>query len=270
MKIPKTLLDLYPKPFINGIFFQMSKNTRFAELFSKLGLNDEIDFHSIDTDYIYNRSGLKALSILMRHIISQYIINDSYDYVIDTNGNRLTFKQLVDSISNDVVNIIINTKYYNKWSELITTLSYDYDALNPYNISVDEDTSSTEVTTTSGDGDFEQTVVSSDKVTNKNMQNISRFAFDSPDDESIPTDKTDESRTSDSSGTTKQGGKNTKKTDSDSTNMATRKITRKGNIGNHTLQELIEEQRNLLQYQIFDTIYQDLDEILTRSEYILR
>ena len=43
----------------------------------------------------------------------------------------------------------------------------------------------------------------------------------------------------------------------------------KADIGNKTAQELINEQRELLKYQILDSIYEDLDSVLTRSCYAM-
>ena len=45
-------------------------------------------------------------------------------------------------------------------------------------------------------------------------------------------------------------------------------ISRLGNIGNTSMQELIEQERQVWEYQVIDVIYKDLDSIFVRSKYI--
>ena len=52
------------------------------------------------------------------------------------------------------------------------------------------------------------------------------------------------------------------------TNNIDRELSRTGNIGNITQQELIKQERDIVQYIIWDTIYDDLNRVFTRSKYI--
>ena len=52
------------------------------------------------------------------------------------------------------------------------------------------------------------------------------------------------------------------------TNDIDRELSRSGNIGNITQQELIKQERDISQYIIWDTIYDDLNRVFTRSKYI--
>lgn len=47
-----------------------------------------------------------------------------------------------------------------------------------------------------------------------------------------------------------------------------RTITRKGNIGNQTYQEIIKQQRDLVMFNIIEVMYDDIDSVLTRSRYV--
>ena len=267
MITPTKLLDLYPRPAINGIFYFMSKSNKFTDLFTRLGMTDEQEIHSMDLDYIYNRSGLKTLSIMMSHIISQYTIDDISNYVIDPDGNRITFKQMLDSINTDMINVIIYNKFYDKWSKLVDTLSYDYDALSPYQMEVEENGSLSNVKQVTDSNEYENTADNTDTSKENLQQNMNRYGFDSED--AVPTDVNTNDNTTTTTGNTTGKGSASRSTNEDNKQLSGRNITRKGNIGNHTMQELVEQQRELLRYQIFDTIYEDLDSVLTRSRYYI-
>lgn len=267
MKIPRKLLDLYPRPAINGIFYFMSKSNKFTDLFTRLGMTSEQEIHSMDLDYVYNHSGLKTLSILMNNIISQYTIDDNSNYVTDPDGNRITFKQMVDSINTEMVNIIIYNKFYDKWSKLVDTLSYDYDALSPYQMEIEENGSATNVRNVSDSNSYENTADNTDTSNEDLQQNSNRYGFDSED--AVPTDVNTNKNTTTTTGNTTGKGSASRTSSEDNKELTGRNITRKGNIGNRSMQELIEQQRELLRYQIFDVIYEDLDSVLTRSRYYI-
>ena len=107
-----------------------------------------------------------------------------------------------------------------------------------------------------------------DKSTNNGSTNEYAYGFnsdikvgtnDNVDNMKISRDVTDKTTTS---------SKNANKYDRVGTENTT--IRRSGNIGNKSQQQLIEEERELLQWQLFDVIFNDLDSVLTRSKYISR
>ncbi len=73
-----------------------------------------------------------------------------------------------------------------------------------------------------------------------------------------------------SNGTTNESVNGTTDVTDTSNESATEKraIIRKGNIGNMTFADIISGERTMLAYQLFDTIYADLDSILTRGMYM--
>lgn len=50
-------------------------------------------------------------------------------------------------------------------------------------------------------------------------------------------------------------------------NPTTRELTRKGNIGNTTRQELIAQQREMLQWQFWNVVFDDVDTVITRGMF---
>ncbi len=77
------------------------------------------------------------------------------------------------------------------------------------------------------------------------------------------TDSETETGTVTHGSTGKQSSSETYKRD----NPITRKTTRKGNIGNITMQELTAQQREMLQWQFWDVVFEDCDSVLTRGQY---
>ena len=81
------------------------------------------------------------------------------------------------------------------------------------------------------------------------------------------SNKNSESGTDSKSNTTQQTDNKTVTTTYQRENNFEQDINFSGNIGNHTIQELIKQERDKNMYQIFDTIYQDLDSVLVRKSY---
>lgn len=264
MRIRK-LNDLYPNPVQNGIFYAMSRNTDLKVLFGKLGIADDIDFHSIDLDYIYNHSGEKTLSVLATKYIEQFVFAEGF--VVDPAGNRVTFYDAINSISNVMVLFVIKTRFFNKWEKLIDTLNEDYDFLSPYQMNVEESGNNISEHTIDESTSNNGKIISEDSSTNENTNKSSNYGYDS--DTPSPADESEGTNNSSSSGTTTNTNTRTNTKTEDNKEMSSRTIKRSGNIGNKTAQELINEQRELLKYQILDSIYEDLDSVLTRSCYAM-
>lgn len=129
---------------------------------------------------------------------------------------------------------IIHDRFKVKWNKLFDLYNREYDALSPFDISLEED-STDDLSTTK------------DKTTYTDNDEI--YGFNSND--SIPTDV-------DSGESNREYSR---------TNPKHREYTRKGNIGNITRQQLVEQERKVLQYQLLDVIYEDLVSILCRNAY---
>lgn len=261
------LIDLYKIPRNEGIFFSMSKNSQLNSLFSQLGYSDDNDYHSMDFEYIYNHSGLKTTSVAVEQLLEGYIIDDSDDYVVLSNGKKVSWDYVMTQVDEDIINFIIVQKFLDKWTKLIATVKAQFDALTPYSMSYERDTNdklSSENTNTNSKT-INNTV--GDNSTNEGSYDSNTFGFNSTS--SVPTDNDVDKQTINRNvkdDTTSNGTDNTTYS-RDNTLKTT--IIRKGNIGNKSSQQLVEEQRKMLEWQLYDVIFNDLDSVLTRSKYIL-
>lgn len=274
----KKLLDVYPKPLIQGIFTAMYGVDKFKELFANVDLTTEDDFHAMDMDYLLNHSGLKTVSVLLEYIISGYVIDDDSEYATLVDGRRVTWDYVMQVVDQDIIDTIIDKKFYTKWSKLIETINYDYDPLSPFEMNVEE--TSTDNLSSTGTDKNSRDITTSDKgnnsssIENVDVGNDNMFKYGFNSTSSVPSDSKSTSNTFNSSNSNEYSNSQTASNAFNSNQEYTRDstgsrtTTRTGNIGNITKQALINEQRELLKYQLFDTIYQDLDSVLTRSKYI--
>ena len=86
--------------------------------------------------------------------------------------------------------------------------------------------------------------------------------------EPVPSNKTENSSENLDSSENKNKSTSSNTTIHGRTNDINRESSRTGNIGNITQQELIKQERDIVQYIIWDTIYDDLNRVFTRSKYI--
>lgn len=235
------LLDIYKSPRTSGIFFHMSKNTILSELFARININTADDYTSMDMDYLYNRSGLKTPSVLLEYIFKGFIVTDLGDKVILNDGRKVTWDYVLTLVDEELINNIIRLRFDEKWSKLIDTLEYQYNALTPFSMTVEE----TQLNKRNIETDSENS--------NENSSQDNIFAYNS--NEASPSS----SDSYKSSSNSKIASKNT--------DDNKRNTTRSGNIGNKSSMQLIEEEREMLRYQVILTIYEDLDSVLTRSKY---
>lgn len=162
----------------------------------------------------------RFISSLLSTIVEEYGSGEPYEG-ISAEGQLL-------------LKTIINDRFKVKWNKLYELYNREYDALSPFDISLEED-STDDLSTTK------------DKTTYTDNDEI--YGFNS--NEKVPTDvDTGESNREYSR-----------------TNPKHREYTRKGNIGNITRQQLVEQERKVLQYQLLDVIYEDLASILCRNTY---
>ena len=256
------LKDLYPNPS-NAIFTALVNNNAFNSVFNKINLNPQ-NSSAVDMDYILNRSGEKTVSGLVEYLLSNYVFYDD-GYVKTPNGKRIVFSEFQNDFNNQVISNILYLKFYNKWDRLSDSLLLKYDVLSPYTMDVDDNT--TEEVTNSGTDSIEGTDTSSsnDTITNDEDKTHKVYGFNSEsginaDEDSITIKRvetdTSEDTTSSSRTFNNNGNSDTKRT-----------ITRKGNIGNKTFADLIIQEREQLQFQFFDVVYNDLDSVLVRSKW---
>lgn len=247
------LIDIYERPERLGIFFDMSKDNELAELFQTIGINTVDNYHSFDMEYIYNHSGLKTVSPMLQRMYGKYVEDDNGDFVIISNGKRVTWDFVLSTINKDIINFIIKIRFLPKWKDLINTIKLEYDVLSPYHMDIidttKEDNLSSSTYSSSNNSDY----------TNNNSTSDNTYGFNST--EPVPADTSSGNITNNAFSHTSSDTSNKRE------DNTARTISRNGNIGNRSMTELIEERRRLLQYQFINTVYKDLDSVLTRSKY---
>lgn len=153
----------------------------------------------------------------------------SRDYIFEENGENFT----TDGRSFYIK--VISSRFKDKWKELNDLWHREYDPLKPFDIRLVEHYDET----------FEVLKDSSTTDTQDEM-----YGFNSV--QPTPTDK----------------GASTRNNEYKRISPHDRDYTRTGNIGNTSFQDLIKQEREVLQYQIIDVIYSDIASILCRGKYI--
>lgn len=161
----------------------------------------------------------------------------------------------------------LQIQYINKWSDLYDTYQYVYDAIRPYDITLKESNTykhggtTKEVSNSSGiDKDINNYQVKLDKTDT----NVYGFNSNGPvpqsvvENSSVSLDTLNNEYENDRNHTITHGR----------TIEQTRNYTRLGNIGNKTQQELIVEQRKLLNDIIFPVLYEDFNSIICSHRFV--
>lgn len=249
-KMFKKLNDIYPE-LLYGVIYNFT-DSMLPPLLNVVKFDMSVEYMS--------RSGTKAISTLvenllqeypLRHVINEYT-GDSF-YMISSQAQTNILKTL-------------EARFKTKWQKLYETITAEYDALNPYDMTINEETTDTLTSSGTNLSNKVDTGTKSSNETVSGERDDSLYGFNSP--QSVPTD---ESQTSSESTVNDEVSNNsTIETSNEYTrsNPTTRELTRKGNIGNITKQELLEKERDVWQWQIWDVIFKDLDSVLTRSKYI--
>ena len=211
---------------------------------------------TIMTNYISNRK-YKLLSNLFIELIDNYgiLYNNTYKCYVP---NGSVYKYLADSIY---------TLYYDKWSKLLDTFNLKYDAIRPYDMTITDNATHKQGGTTKTENNSDSTTT--DDTTSKTTDNTTEnsiYGFNS--DNAVPSDKNINRSTINDKGQTINTSTRSDTVTHGRTLEEDRDIIRKGNIGNITQQELIRQERELQEYIIWETIFNDLDRVLTRSKYI--
>ena len=163
-------------------------------------------------------------------------ISNFFDYLIDKYA--LVIDGVYDGISIEgqlFIKTVISDRYKEKWNRLNRLWNTEYNPLKPFDITLDENITDT-------------LDVTEDSSSSNNKNDV--YGFNSI--EPTPSD------TSSSSSSNQYKRENPR----------TRQYTRVGNIGNTSFQDLVKQEREVLKYQIIDTIYSDIATILCRNKYI--
>lgn len=238
MKNPK-LLDVFGDVMTDG------------GIFSKLNLLDvpwtnDVDAVTLDLDYFYNTSGQKNVSPLVRRFLN--------------GADTITDAQKVTLVN------VIYKMYIKNWNKEYEVLGFEYDPISNYDSTEHESIENKNATTKANTGtqstSGNQTVSSTTSGSGKN--NVYGFNSATAVDDSTSSDSATNSKTSTDSTTRTD---NLSESQSGSGTVE-RSLTRKGNIGVTTSQQMIQSEIDLWKWKFFyDIVFPDLDEILTTMTY---
>lgn len=222
-------------------------STTIGGIFSALSALDvpwknDIDGTTLDMEYYYNISGQKLLSPLLR------------------NYTPLTAEKM-SSLANVVYNM-----FKTNWGKLYTTLSLEYNPISNYDMTETESIENDRTNTTANTGT--RTVAGSGSVngTTSSQTDNNVYGFNSSvavgDTEnnisaSNNTTSTDSHTTTDNLTETETGDETIERT-----------LTRSGNIGVTSSQQLIASERDLWLWNFFyNTVFPNVDRVLTLETY---
>lgn len=234
----------------------------FSNVFSQLGMDNLTAF---DLDYLYNNSGLKAPSLLIEHIYTGIVMDDSSDIVVLKNGMKVTWDYVWQNIDEEIISNILSSKYQYKWNGLLETIKQNYDIFKPFAMTVTDDTEDTLESKNERNDDYSGTSKNDMSGTSSDTVGDKTFGFNSTNGVDADSSKTDSEYSDTGSG--EESGESNSVTDYNRTNTVKKIIVRSGNIGNMSNQELLRQQREIVQFEMLPVIYKDLDSVLTRSKY---
>lgn len=228
---PKTrLIDVYDNWLNKGIFYRLNKY--YGESLSLFEIFNPLE---LDMDYFGNHSGKKATSPLIDILLKE---ND-LDVLDITLKNRLT----------DVIFV----KYGLKWNKLYDTLVAEYNPIDNYNM--------VEVDTPNYENKIEGKQNSQIAISGTNGKTNKLYGFNST--EAIPV-STEEG----SIAQTTSGRQDLNYQESTETRKGSKTLTRRGNIGVTTTQQMLESERRLWFWSLVEQAFEDVDEVLTSNYYI--
>lgn len=208
----------------------------------------------LDIDYYNNYSGSKIISPLLYSL---------------TGGNETTETDLETLAS------LIFKIYGKRWTKLWDTMNFEYNPIENYSM-VETMTDDTTVTEYGKTHTVDGTTTRTPNLTETETPNLTRdseknrYGFNSND--AVPADTETETQTG--TNTTTTNGTDETAIDSTETDGGTDthtrnyKLTRSGNIGVTTSQQMIESERALWMWDYFhDIVFPDVDRVLTINIY---
>lgn len=159
------------------------------------------------------------------------------NYVVITFGTMTTDDEF-DGLTTVGINRVVSyikTMFISKWQGLYDLSNRNYDPLKPFDITLSEKTIDK---------------LDTRKDSSTYQDNDDTYGFNST--EAVPMDKS-------SGSSSREYARDIDRS---------RDYTRKGNIGNTSFQDLIKQEREILDYRIKEVIFKDIASIICRGKYI--
>lgn len=266
------LNDVFPAWMIGkGVFQLVGKSVDFP-----WHVDETITDKGLDFDYHGNHSGKKTASPLLEVLAENNVVSQ-------------------DDVS--VLAEVIKSEYLKRWSKLWDTLTFQYNPIENYamveegtDTTVGEDSGETSNTTTYGKTENHTNTSNSTTSygrTEERTENATEsaknalYGFNSAD----PTDDSSRDVEGNTTANTEAGGKdstegndtdtmtsggkdaNSTTSKNDSKSTLTHRLTRSGNIGVTTSQQMLQSERDVWKYEYFQDVFADVDKILVLNIY---
>ena len=193
-------------------------------------INDD-NYGSLNKDYYISHSNEKYISPLFKKL---------YDDIGD-----------IGTVGNQLVSIIYN-RFSTKWKKLYTALNIAYKPLENYDM---EETRTPDLT------DSETINTSSEIETSRETSATNSYkGFNSAD--TVTVNKTDGNENITTSGESEKN-----EVSKSATHTGTESLTRHGNIGVTTSQQMLESEIKVRQYDFYKQVFKDIDSVLCLSIY---
>lgn len=232
------LIAHFPSWMTDGIFHYLQEWAPWKD-------DESVSPVALDTEYLGNRSGDRSVSPLVKRLTW------FKDDVILTDGDKLNLAN------------IIRMKYQNDWQRLWDAIHVEYNPLENY--SAEEIHTPGVTTTVRSNMDVVATSKANAKSTNqyKNESSVKGFgaAEFKPVTQSSGDGSTEQLEANNTGSTTQKADADKNYTETSHT--GTDVMTRKGNIGVTTSQQMLESEYELRKRHYFDYVMECVDEVLT-------
>lgn len=226
------MIDVYANyPTDGGVFSPMANAPWVGKM---TGLN-------LDIAYLDGHSGERFCS----NIISR----------------RLDDSDVLSSDNRTLIANILWAMFGIQWTRLWATMNPNYEPLTNYKMTEDETGTHTDTRTP----DLTRKHTGTDKDEGSTTLNTQNNLWGFNSESSIPSDMQDGTNTANSTNTRDLTDTETGTDVTAGENI--RKLTRTGNIGTNTFQNLLQQERNLWMYDFFEQVFKDVDSILTIPIY---
>lgn len=194
-------------------------------------------------NYLYNHSGQKEESPLLKN----YVFHNTPFL--------------------ETLNDILSVNFLDKWTRLHDALILEYGVIDNYNRVEDTEINTTGGSTTTDESSSSDIMSGGHNTSNEYTNNHQTSSYDSDVyvDDNADTSSNNENFTyNDETKTTTSSSE----TESENSNNVITHSVITGNIGVTTSQQMLISEIELRKYNIIDTIYSDIDSILTLAVYI--
>lgn len=226
----KRIDELFPDPGDGGLFQDL------ATLYpNDLPWKDDVDGDLLDLDYVWNHSGSKFGAPMLQKMAD------------GTDDGK------IESMDLYKLAMLAWVRYGKNWIKLWATYSLEYDPIQNYSMTETEEGSSNEDTSDDLTHGHVVTGSGTDTVTT----NV--YAYNSA------TETPSEKVVSQPASVQTNSGTDQREIDSDKSYDRT--LTRAGNIGVTTSQQMIQSERELWIWDFFEQVYKDVDKVTTIPIY---